>query len=71
MSALASLRNTVLMGAESKSVKLHLLPELDLTSVTMKYAQSGTPPSQITVQSVDTDLRSKPLFHFIYRSADD
>jgi hypothetical protein len=28
----------------------------------MKYAQSGTPPSQITVQSVDADIRSKLAF---------
>lgn len=51
--------------AESTLVKLHLLPELDLTSVAMKYAQSGTPPSQITVQSVDTDIRgTQPQFPF-------
>lgn len=31
-----------------------------MASVASKYAQSGTPPSQITVQSVDADLRSKP-----------
>lgn len=40
------------------TVKMHLLPELDMTPVAAKYAQSGTPPSQITVQSVDTDIRS-------------
>jgi hypothetical protein len=48
---------------ESASVVLHLLPKLDLASVAMKYAQSGTPPSQITVQSVDADIRSKSILH--------
>jgi hypothetical protein len=48
---------------ESASVVLHLLPKLDLAPVAMKYAQSGTPPSQITVQSVDADIRSELLQH--------
>jgi len=48
---------------ESANVILHLLPKLDLASVAMKYAQSGTPPSQITVQSVDADIRSKSPLH--------
>jgi hypothetical protein len=48
---------------ESANVVLHLLPKLDLASVAVKYAQSGTPPSQITVQSVDADIRSKSPLH--------
>jgi len=48
---------------ESANVVLHLLPKLDLASVAMKYAQSGTPPSQITVQSVDADIRSRSHLH--------
>lgn len=44
------------------TVKLHLLPALDMASVASRYAQSGTPPSQLTVQSVDTDIRSTLLY---------
>lgn len=48
------------------TVKLHLLQQLDMSVVASKYAQSGTPPSQITVQSVDTDIRSRSYIHPLF-----
>jgi len=45
--------------SKSRSVKLHLLSPLDLAPIVQAYAKSGTPPSQITLPTLDADIRAR------------